>query len=91
MFGGEPLRRDGATVATNAAPRPLVSYDRLASRPMDTRVVPISVAPRGGGAPLPLSGLAAPYTVTLPLSDLSVVRYSAATSNATIEVGNAAF
>ena len=96
VFGGEPLRRDGATVAANAAlravaPRPLVSYDRLASRPMDTRVVSISVAPRGGGAPLPLSGLAAPYTVTLPLRDLSVVRYSAATGSATIEVGTAAF
>jgi hypothetical protein len=96
VFNGAPLRRYGATVAANAAlraaaPRPLMSYDRLASRPMDTRVVSIAVAPRGGGAPLPLAGLTVPYAVTLPLRDLSVVRYDAATGSSTIEVGTTAF
>jgi hypothetical protein len=96
VFNGAPLRRYGATVAANAAlraavPRPLMSYDRLASRPMDTRVVSIAVAPLGGGAPLLLASLTAPYTVTLPLRDLSVVRYDAATGSSTIEVGTAAF
>jgi len=93
---GSSLSPAGATVAANAAlreaaPRPTVAYDRLPNRPLDSRVVSVTLASRAG-APLPVVGLATPFLITIPLRDLSIVQWDLKSGAATgVSVGNAAF
>ncbi len=90
------LSPTGATVAANAAlraaaPRPAFALDRLPARPLDSRVVSVTLTSRAGEA-LPAANLAAPFLVTIPLRDLSIVRWDARAGAATgFGVGNAAF
>jgi hypothetical protein len=94
--GGSSLSPTGATVAANAAlraaaPRPTVAYDRLPSRPLDSRVVSVTLTSRAG-ALLPVAGLAAPFLITIPLRDLSIMQWDPTVGATTgVGVGNAAF
>ena len=94
--GASTLSPTGATVATNAAlraaaPRPTFAYDRLPSRPLDSHIVSVTLTSRAG-APLPAANLAAPFLVTIPLRDLSIVQWDSRAGAATgFGVGNTAF
>ena len=97
LTSADSLSPTGATVSANTllraiAPRPTVAYDLLGARPMDSRVVTVGLQGSGSAQQqLPSPALGNPFYITLPILDLSIVRYNPASpGNTTIDVGNSA-
>jgi hypothetical protein len=90
------IRREGPVVAANsayraAAPRPSAVLDRLPNRPLDTRVVTVTLR-NSGAAGAAGARMVAPLVVTLPLRDPTIVRWDAAAGRvSSVEVGQAKF
>jgi hypothetical protein len=65
--------------------------DALPSRGLDSRVVSINAVPAGGSSPLRVRSAAAPFLITLPLRDLSIVEWDGARSVApAVDIGQKA-
>ena len=95
VLAGSASANAGAGVATASAAsstlsRPAKTRDRLPNRPIDSR--PVTVTVKAGGVPVALGGLNASFLVTIPLRDLSIVKWDSGAGAATgVSVGTDSF
>ena len=94
-FADAPSLGDGAVSAARdqlraSTPQPVSVKDLLPARPLDSRVLSVTVS-SGGEAPASTSTLIQPtrvYRITVPLRDLSIVAFNVATGKVDgVEIG----
>ncbi len=89
-LGGRSAPQASAGALTAVSPRAVTDDDLLPNRPMDSRTVSVNVVP--AGSTRRLSGLTTPtpFTLVIPLRDLSIVDYKPG-GGSTVNVGQGAF
>ena len=88
--GGTSAASASQGLLQGAAPRPTSAVDLFPGRPLDSRVVSVSVNAASGEPAVVPRGVF-PVNVTIPFRDLSIVKWDATLKTATIDVGNGGF